>query len=236
MTGSTTPDPTPARSTAGAGRPAAGLPLATSERQLLADRLMSAGPDAPTLCDGWRARDLVAHLVIREYRPDAAVGILFPPLAGRTEKVQRHAASLPYEQLVEKFRQGPPNWNPMRLADKQINATETFIHHEDLRRAGENPEGPRDLPQSQRDELWRAVGIMGRLILRRSNVHVSLRRTDATEGQPVLRLGGDTDREVELSGDAGELLLWVLGRDSVAQVETKESAPGLLSQVKRMSL
>lgn len=50
--------------------------------------MRAAGPDAPTLCEGWTARDLAAHLVVRERRLDAAPGILVPQLAGYTAKVQ----------------------------------------------------------------------------------------------------------------------------------------------------
>ena len=42
-----------------------------AEREALANLLQQSSPDAPTLCAGWTARDLVVHLVIREYRPDA---------------------------------------------------------------------------------------------------------------------------------------------------------------------
>ena len=42
---------------------------AKRERLLLADLLETAGPDAPTLCEGWTTRDLAAHVVVRERRP-----------------------------------------------------------------------------------------------------------------------------------------------------------------------
>ena len=56
--------------------------------QQLADLLLQLGPDAPTLCAGWTTRDLAAHLVVRERRPDAMVGVLIPPLAGHAEHVR----------------------------------------------------------------------------------------------------------------------------------------------------
>jgi hypothetical protein len=34
-------------------------------REVLAETLLAAGPDAPTLCRGWRNRDLAAHLFLR---------------------------------------------------------------------------------------------------------------------------------------------------------------------------
>ena len=46
-----------------------------AEREALADALASAGPDAPTLCEGWTAHDLAAHLIAREHRPDSTPGI-----------------------------------------------------------------------------------------------------------------------------------------------------------------
>ena len=36
------------------------------ERQELCDLFESVGPDHPTLCEGWTAADLAAHLVLRE--------------------------------------------------------------------------------------------------------------------------------------------------------------------------
>src|ERR1700743_2358756 len=55
---------------------------ARDERLALCALLDRTGPDAPTLCEGWRTGDLAAHLVLREHRPDAAVGIMGGPLAG----------------------------------------------------------------------------------------------------------------------------------------------------------
>jgi len=59
--------------------------VARRERAALVETLLGAGPDAPTLCEGWRTRDLAAHLVIREHRLDAAPGILIPLFAGRSK-------------------------------------------------------------------------------------------------------------------------------------------------------
>ena len=61
---------------------------ARSERLALCRTLERVGPDAPTLCPPWRTRDLAAHLVLRERRPDAAPGIWLRAAAGRTRRVQ----------------------------------------------------------------------------------------------------------------------------------------------------
>ena len=52
--------------------------FARSERRSLAALLRTLGPDAPTLCEGWDARDLAVHLVIRDRRPGALIGNAMP--------------------------------------------------------------------------------------------------------------------------------------------------------------
>ena len=64
-----------------------GTSLVKLERSALADTLEQIGPNQPTLCTGWRTQDLLAHLVVRERRPDAAAGILIPFLAGYRSKI-----------------------------------------------------------------------------------------------------------------------------------------------------
>ncbi len=55
--------------------------VAAAERNALADLFLERGPDEPTLAGDWTTNDLLAHLVVRERRPDAAPGILIPPLS-----------------------------------------------------------------------------------------------------------------------------------------------------------
>ena len=74
--------------------------VARLERAAICDLFDELGPDQPTLCEGWTTRDLAAHLVTRERRPDAAVGILVKPVSGFTEQVRAAAAKRPFEELV----------------------------------------------------------------------------------------------------------------------------------------
>ena len=60
--------------------------LAGRERAELSDEFDRVGPDRPTLCAGWSARDLLAHLLVRERVPWGAPGILVPALAPVTER------------------------------------------------------------------------------------------------------------------------------------------------------
>ncbi len=108
--------------------------LAQQERKTLCDLFVERGPDAPTLCEGWLTADLAAHLVVRERRPDSGPGLVWPPLAGYTDKV-RHGVRdrMPWEKLVETVRRGPPLL--LRPFDGPMNTVEFFIHVEDVRRA-----------------------------------------------------------------------------------------------------
>src|SRR3954468_1320770 len=111
--------------------------VAADERQALSSLLQDLGPDAPTLCEGWTTRDLAAHLVVREHRPDAAPGILVPALAGYTQKVQDRYAAKPWAALVEQVRNGPSKFWPTAIGplDELTNTAEFLVHHEDVRRA-----------------------------------------------------------------------------------------------------
>ncbi|GAA3840191.1 TIGR03085 family metal-binding protein [Saccharothrix violaceirubra] len=181
--------------------------VARDERQSLVELFREVGPDAPTLCGEWRTRDLAAHLVLRERRPDAAVGVLVKPLAGHTAKVQERLAAQPWGRLVELVRTGPPAI--LRPLDELLNASEYFVHHEDVRRAADGW-SPRP-PEPVRDEaLWKRVGSIARITFRKSAFGVVLRQPDGAE--ITARPG---PRPVVLTGQVQELLLYACGRERV---------------------
>src|SRR3954454_14827767 len=121
--------------------------VAHEERDQLCDLMLERGPDAPTLCEGWTTRDLAAHLVVREHRPDSAPGIMFKPFAGWTEKVRRGRAAKSYEETVRLVESGPPTLSLFAVpgVDAAANTMEYFIHVEDVRRAGPDGAEPREL-------------------------------------------------------------------------------------------
>lgn len=185
--------------------------VADDERQALCALFEQVGPDAPTLCSGWRTRDLAAHLVVRERRPDAVAGIAVPALAGRTRLVQDQFAARPWTVLVELVRTGPPRWSPFALPalNELVNAAEFFVHHEDVRRAV--PEwAPRPAQPARDAAAWRALRVIARRAYRHSPVGVRLRTPD---GADLLVRPGPT--EVTITGEPGELLLHAFGRDEV---------------------
>jgi uncharacterized protein (TIGR03085 family) len=152
---------------------------AQEERAALAALLDETGPDGPTLCEGWQTSDLAAHLVLRERRPDAAVGVLGGPLAGHTARVQRgYLSRYSYPELVALFRSGPPRLSPFAIpaADEAANAVEFFVHHEDVRRAVEGWT-ERPLDEGLTALLWKRLKGM-RLLLRSAPTGLVLARED----------------------------------------------------------
>lgn len=188
--------------------------FAQRERQLLADLLLTVGPEAPTLCEGWTTRDLAAHIVMRERRPDAAAGILIGPLRRHSERVRRALAARPYPELVAMVRQAPW-WSPVSnpVADSAANTLEFFIHHEDVRR-GQPGWRPRDLPREEQEALWRRVKGTARIALRR--VRAAVRIQAPGYGETTAGSGG---QKVRLVGAPGELALFLSGRQRAARVQ-----------------
>jgi uncharacterized protein (TIGR03085 family) len=188
--------------------------LARAERLALCDLMIRLGPDAPTMCGDWTTADLAAHLVIRERRPDAAPGMLLRPLAGHTERVRRTTRdSMPFPELIDRIRQGPPKASLWGLPgmDKAANSVEYFVHHEDVRRAQPDWQ-PRLLSPETEEVLWRRLK-MARLILRKVPADVTLVRPD---GKTMHVSKGS--RQARVHGAVSELLLWALGRTDVVQV------------------
>ncbi|MCT2594359.1 TIGR03085 family protein [Streptomyces sp. N2-109] len=188
---------------------------AKRERLLLADLLEGAGPEAPTLCEGWKTRDLAVHVVVRERRGDAAAGTVIKPLAARLERVRAEFVAKPYEELIQLLRTGPPRLSPFALkqVDEAANTVEFFVHAEDVRRA--QPDWtPRELDPVFSDALWQRLESTARVLGRRSPVGLVLRRPN---GQTVVARKGTP--VVTAVGEPAELLLLATGRQDAARLE-----------------
>ncbi|MGC0363655.1 uncharacterized protein (TIGR03085 family) [Rhodococcus sp. 27YEA15] len=186
------------------------MTFAHDERLALVDSMSEFGPDAPTLCGDWTTRDLAAHLIVRERRPDAAPGIMISALAGHTEKVRAAVAARPWPELLDDVRQGPPRWSPMYWFDAQANTTEMFVHHEDVRRAHVNWK-PRVLDGDRQEQLWKYAKQVAKLGYRKAGVEVVFERPSGESA--LVRKSGS--RSVILQGEPAELLLHAFGRNEV---------------------
>jgi uncharacterized protein (TIGR03083 family) len=133
------------------------MSLARAERSDLADLLATLTPEqweAPSLCAGWRVRDVVAHMFGYE-------GVSLPGLFGRVLRagmnpdraneveVQAYAHHTP-EQLLGRVRQ---HLEPSGVTAKfggRIALTDGLIHQQDIRR-------PLGLPRPIPDERMAVV-------------------------------------------------------------------------------
>jgi uncharacterized protein (TIGR03085 family) len=170
------------------------------ERREICDLFVELGPDAPTLCEGWKTADLAAHLVLREHFrrwPDKRLA---------AEKATGFPA------VVARLRAGAPliPWRIPRLRNV-LNGLEYFIHHEDVRRA--NGREPRPTMPDLEALSWRMSGYSARRLARRIRPYgLELVRPDGAK-----RTFGSGEMAT-LTGPATEIVLYMSGRRSTAQV------------------
>jgi uncharacterized protein (TIGR03085 family) len=193
------------------------------ERLALSDLLDQLGPDQPTLCEGWDTYDLAVHLYVREADPMAGPGIMIAALADTTERRMKRAKErYSFTEVVDKVRNGPPPVSIYALPKigHQLNTTEYFVHHEDIRRA-QPAYDVRTLPSDQQDGLWKAVRLASKTMTRKSPSGLVLRRPDGTTAvaKRPTELGS-----VTVTGEPGELVLFCFGRQQVADVELEGEA------------
>jgi uncharacterized protein (TIGR03085 family) len=185
-----------------------------AERAAMCDTFEAVGADAPTLCEGWQAADLAAHLIVREHRPDAMPGVLIGsgPFGRHTDRLMEGAKAKGYASMIETLRNGPPllyRVGPGAFA----NVMENWIHHEDLRRA--NGQGPRP-PDAEVDAfLWKTLGLSGRMSARK----IKPFGLELEAGNGRRRVSRDAEPRVVIHGTPGEIALYFAGRKDAAQVD-----------------
>lgn len=194
------------------------------EAQALAETFTRLGPQAPTLCQGWQARHLLAHLVLRDQRPWE---IALDMLSGRTEPgteprlgalADEAADDQVFADLVQRFRRGPAAFSPLSWAGDATQLLEYVVHHEDLRRASTSEAAsalaPRVIPPSMSAQIWRRLLPVARLRFARAPLGVVLVRAEG--GRAVVRRSG---LSVAVCADTVDLALLVFGRVAAAQLD-----------------
>ena len=193
------------------------------ERTEVCDALTAVAPDAPTLCEGWTARDLAVHLVLRDGRPDVLLG---EAAASKESTFGRAAArvraryeAMAWDDLVDVVRTGPPPWVPTRLpaVERAVNGAEFYVHAQDVVRAqpGWAPGDGAPLRPGQRERLWRALRL---LPLRYPRAGVGVVRQVPSGPTATVHRGA---RSVTLVGQPEELLLHAYGRRAQAAVQVR---------------
>ena len=174
----------------------------------LAAALDAASPDDPTLCEGWQARHLAAHVVTRQRTPR----IHSPAFQALADEAGDPAV---YATLVARVAAPPPRLSPHAWAGDLMNVTEFFVHAEDVRR------GPGDVPSRPIDDdvvdaLWRQLGLAARVAYRRAAPGVVL-VAPGVGRRRVSRARHDAGTVV-VTGEVGELVLHASGRGRHAHV------------------
>ena len=199
--------------------------MATAERTDLANFLATLTPDeweAQSLCERWRVRDVVAHVM--SFDGVSLLGILRRVIRGRIIYANQVAvdelASLSTEQLLDRLR---ARLRPQGLATTfggRLALLDVTIHHQDIRR----PLGvPRQIPA---ERLRRVLG--------------DSLRTPELPGWHLARgvrltatdLDWSHGRGPEVSGPAEALLMALSGRQSAVGELT---GPGQQILVRRLT-
>lgn len=211
-----------------------GARLRDLQRDRLCDVLEAAGPDAPTLCTGWTAGDLAAHLWILDHDPVGWIGVGIGPLERiHTARIARARDRMPHGEILAALRAGDGSLACMPTDAREGHRHalgEYAVHTQDVLRAAEGPwpiasqasdrrldsgaSDDSDLAAAMDEALWRRARVAGGMLHVLSTRGLVLQHPDGR----VARATPGRER-VRVVGAPLELLLWVHGRASVADVE-----------------
>lgn len=190
---------------------------------------------AETLCRGWDAADVAAHLIVREREPLAGPGIV---LGGRFRRFTRRRCAVwkarGPQRMIQALRAGPP-W-PLSGPFEDAQTVEDWIHEQDIRRGGAALDTPEPDPPLA-ETLWAGVKrISARTLVLGGDAVIELtdgqhrHRVQARRWVPVAAATTAVP-DATISGPVGELLLYVAGRAG-AQV-TVDGDPATRSALAR---
>ncbi len=204
--------------------------FAKRERSAICQTLRKLGPDQPTLCQGWSTKDLLVHLIVRENRPDAAVGLFIPFLSSYTDSVSKKYSEKSFEDLIMIFENGPKSPSPFSLpkVDELANTFEFLVHHEDILRAQDNYQ-PRKLSEEDAKFVWSRFTKSAVFFMRKIKVGV-VAKTD--QGIYTLKRGNDV---VTISGNLIDLVMFAFGRKNTTEINF-EGNPTAVEKLKNSDL
>lgn len=201
--------------------------LRARERDELVATLREVGPSAPTLCAGWSAADIGAHLAISEQAwgvplfvfngvrlvlPARLTRRLIDGAQGTGDRLNARMLGRGWDAVLARLESGPPRlYRYGSLA--RLRTVEEWIHHEDVRRGSGLP--ARRMAPAYEAALWHAGTRIARFPeFRFGRQGIEL---DAGDGRRFLVDDGAPAR-VRVSGPPGELLLYLVGRGAAADV------------------
>lgn len=197
------------------------------ERTALVQTLRQAQPTDPTLCEGWQCRHLLAHLVLRETEFLTAAGIVVPFLSERTTKVTNYRADSliereAYDRALDRFENLDGYLKMRKLAakvDRKLNLIEYFVHIEDVRRA--RPEWKaRVLSHETQQAIWEDMRSRAKMMAAKNFPHgLIVEAPGFVDGYFTVIEPKENIPATILTGEPGELALYLFGREDHAKVE-----------------
>lgn len=193
-------------------------------RSRLVDAFRRVPPTAPTVCEGWQARHLAAHVVLRE-RAIARLGLSLAQ--GRDlayERGEQIEDLVSYEALIDQVADGPGKTSPMEWIPA-ANVFEFEVHTLDVDRGSGLPDHPSHVPEPIAGQLWSSVRTMASLRFSRAASRGGVGVIFVVDDGPraVIARGGSS---VVVRGSVAELALMASGRSrvSLARLGGPESA------------
>ena len=192
------------------------------------ETLSPADWDVPSLCDGWRVRDVVAHMAVGHTISVPSYAAALVRHRFRTDDTSftlavRFADANAPEEILARFREGTSGRprGAARFVPTRELFTDHLVHHQDIRR----PLGtPRFIPA---DRAAAALGTLPRLSSRvGSRSRMAGLRIVATDVDVVLGSG-----DLELRGTAEALLLALTGRPQAVADLSGTGLPLLTSRL-----
>jgi uncharacterized protein (TIGR03085 family) len=204
--------------------------FARRERTAICQTLRKLGPEQPTLCQGWSTKDLLVHLIVRENRPDAAVGLFIPFLSSYTDSISNKYKEKSFEELIAIFENGPKSPSPFSLpkVDELANTFEFLVHHEDILRAQSDYQ-PRKLTEEDAKFIWSRFTKSAVFFMRKVKVGV-VAKTD--QGTYTLKRGNDV---VTITGNVIDLVMFAFGRKNTTEINF-EGNPTAVEKLKNSDL
>ena len=189
-----------------------------AERAALANSLSAAGASAHAGCGSWTARDLAAHLAAEERlggvstfiaRSLVARGIAVPAPPRLVEFAIRREHRYGFTGLIDRLRRPVPRLL-LRSRVAPLTLFEYWTHHDDLA-ATNGAEHP--APATLRQAIAPLLRYQHTKLPAGAAVRVS---TD--DGRVVASVGPQTDQAVLVQGTPANLVRWLAGRQTRADV------------------
>jgi uncharacterized protein (TIGR03083 family) len=199
--------------------------MATAERTDLANLLATLRPEqweAPSLCEGWRVRDVVAHVMSFDVSP---LGMFRRAIRGRVVHINQvgvdELALLSTDELLDELR---AHLRPQRLATifgGRLALLDVTIHHQDIRRPlGLRREIPAERLRLVLDLSVRSPELPSWRIAR--GVHLVTTDLDWSHGSGA-----------EVSGPAEAMLMAITGRACAVDELTGPGQPVVAARLAR---